>query len=99
MVTKCPRTSDDWKQFAAKVSSRWNFHHTLGTIDGKHVAIRCPKNDGSSAGPKSMERCKVMVAVAEEAHAEEVEAVAVVAVAEVAEADVAEADVAEAGFS
>ena len=32
---------------AAEFSSRWNFHHTLGAIDGKHVAIRCPKNGRS----------------------------------------------------
>ena len=31
-VMHCPRSSAEWK-----------FHHTLGTIDGKHVAIRCPK--------------------------------------------------------
>ena len=46
-VMQCPRTSDAWKQVAAEFSSRWNFHHTLGAIDGKHVAIRCPKNGGS----------------------------------------------------
>ena len=32
---------------AADFSSRWNFHHTLWAIDGKHVAIRCLKNGGS----------------------------------------------------
>ena len=32
---------------AAEFSSRWNFHHTLGATDGKHVAIRCPKKGGS----------------------------------------------------
>ena len=46
-VMQCPRTSDAWKQVAAEFSSRWNCHHTLGAIDGKHVAIRCPKNGGS----------------------------------------------------
>ena len=43
----CPRTSAEWKAVAVDFSSRWNFHHTLGAIDGKHVAIRCPKNGGS----------------------------------------------------
>ena len=28
--------------------SRWNFQHTLGAIEGKHVAIRCPKGAGST---------------------------------------------------
>ena len=46
-VLQCPRISDAWKQVAPEYSSRWNFHHTLGAIDGKHVAIRCPKNGGS----------------------------------------------------
>ena len=46
-VLHCPRTSDAWKQVAAKLSTTWNFHHTLGAIDNKHVAIRCPKNGGS----------------------------------------------------
>ena len=46
-VLQYPRTSDAWKQVAAEFFSRWNFHHTLGAIDDKHVAIRCPKNGGS----------------------------------------------------
>ena len=46
-VLQYPLTSDAWKQIAAELSSRWNFHDTLGAIDGKHVAIRCPKNGGS----------------------------------------------------
>ena len=45
-VLQCPHTSDALKQVAAKFSSRWNFHHTLGAIDGKHVAIGCLKNGG-----------------------------------------------------
>ena len=65
---------------------------------------RDPDSTGSSAGPKSVERCEDMVAVAEDAEADEVEAEAVVANAEVEEAElagaaVADADAVEAGLS
>ena len=43
-VMHFPRTSVEWKAVATDFSFRWNFHHTLGAIDGKHVAIRCPTN-------------------------------------------------------
>ena len=43
----CRRTSAEWKAAATEFSSQRNFHRTLGAIDGKHVAIRCPKNGGS----------------------------------------------------
>ena len=46
-VMHCPRTTDQWKAVATEFSSRWNFHHTFGAIDGKHVAIRCHNNGGS----------------------------------------------------
>ncbi len=46
-VMAVPRTPADWKRISDKFSSRWNFHHCLGAIDGKHVALRCPKNSGS----------------------------------------------------
>ena len=35
------------KLMAAEFSSRCNFQHTLGAIDGKHVATRCPKDGWS----------------------------------------------------
>ena len=46
-VLKLPRTPQEWKKIAEQFSSRWNFHNTIGAIDGKHVAIRCPPNMGS----------------------------------------------------
>lgn len=46
-VMKCPTTPDEWMSIGDRFSSRWNFLHTLGAIDGKHIAIRCPPNAGS----------------------------------------------------
>ena len=46
-VVSTPRTPDDWRAVARGFSNRWNFQHCLGALDGKHVAIRCPRNGGS----------------------------------------------------
>lgn len=43
-----PKTSEGWKAIADRFAKRWNFEHALGAIDGKHVAMRCPKNSGST---------------------------------------------------
>lgn len=42
-----PTTQEGWLQVASQFSQRWNFHHTLGAIDGKHVALRKPAKSGS----------------------------------------------------
>ena len=46
-VLSCPRTSEQWKEVAALFEKRWNFSQTVGALDGKHIAIRCPPGGGS----------------------------------------------------
>lgn len=43
----CPSTPEGWREVADKFQDRWNFPHTCGALDGKHVAIRAPPNSGS----------------------------------------------------
>jgi len=43
----CPTTTEEWREISKKFSDRWNFHHCLGALDGKHIAMKCPKNGGS----------------------------------------------------
>ncbi len=42
-----PTTPDDRMVISNTNSRRWQYHHCLGAIDGKHVAIRKPMNAGS----------------------------------------------------
>ena len=46
-VIICPSTPEEWKQVAQGFSEKWNFHHTCGAVDGKHVAIKCPSKSGA----------------------------------------------------
>ncbi|XP_068235466.1 uncharacterized protein [Palaemon carinicauda] len=46
-VLHCPKTEEDWKEVAARFTSRWNYHNCLGAVDGKHIAIKKPSNAGS----------------------------------------------------
>jgi len=42
-----PSTPAQWKEVARGFSERWNFHHCLGAIDGKHVMIKKPPRSGT----------------------------------------------------
>ncbi|XP_068250734.1 uncharacterized protein [Palaemon carinicauda] len=46
-VLRCPKTEEDWKEVAARFSSRWNYHNCLGAVDEKHIGIKKPHNAGS----------------------------------------------------
>lgn len=37
----------DWLSVANQFNAKWNLPNCLGATDGKHIAIRCPKNAGS----------------------------------------------------
>ncbi|KAB0790574.1 hypothetical protein PPYR_15024, partial [Photinus pyralis] len=37
----------DWMSIGENFFNKWNFPHTLGAIDGKHVQMHCPINSGS----------------------------------------------------
>ena len=39
--------SADWKAISKEFENLWKFPHCIGTIDGKHVAIECPKLSGT----------------------------------------------------
>ena len=42
-----PTTTASWLEIAQGFQDKWNFPHVCGAIDGKHVAIRKPKESGS----------------------------------------------------
>ena len=42
-----PSTTSEWLTVAAGFQQRWNMPHVVGSIDGKHIRIRCPRNSGS----------------------------------------------------
>lgn len=46
-VVQRPTTHDEWRAVTDKFSARWNFPNTIGAIDGKHIAMKAPKDSGT----------------------------------------------------
>ena len=44
---KPPTSADEWGRISNDFESLWNMPHVIGAIDGKHIAIDCPKRTGS----------------------------------------------------
>ncbi|XP_060561053.1 uncharacterized protein LOC132720846 [Ruditapes philippinarum] len=47
-VMPLPTTAADWKRILDGFLEKWNFPHTLGALDGKHIACKCPPSSGST---------------------------------------------------
>lgn len=47
-VMALPSTAADWSHISDGFLSKWNLPHTLGALDGKHIACKCPPSSGST---------------------------------------------------
>ena len=43
----CPTTPEGWRAISDKFHQKWNFPHTCGALNGKHIAYKCPPKSGS----------------------------------------------------
>lgn len=46
-VVRFPSNQQEWRDVSEKFQTRWNFPNTLGAIDGKHIAMKAPKDSGT----------------------------------------------------
>jgi len=47
MCFQIPKTEQEWLVVAKQYQALWNFPHSVGVIDGKHVVLQCPRNSAS----------------------------------------------------
>ncbi|XP_036340050.1 putative nuclease HARBI1 isoform X2 [Rhagoletis pomonella] len=47
ILSKIPATEKEWLDVANDFETLWQFPHTLGAIDGKHIRIKAPPRSGS----------------------------------------------------
>ncbi|XP_071649043.1 uncharacterized protein [Temnothorax longispinosus] len=45
---RMPTSAEEWNIVANNFGQRWNFHHCIGAMDGKHVRIDPPLSSGSA---------------------------------------------------
>ena len=42
-----PPSEEDWKQIEHRFNMKWNFPNCIGSLDGKHIMMKCPPNSHS----------------------------------------------------
>ena len=45
---QCPSSENEFIKLAKEFEREWDFPNCLGALDGKHVAIECPRGSGSA---------------------------------------------------
>ena len=44
---RSPSREEEWSSIADEFENDWNFPHCIGAIDGKHIAMECPRGTGT----------------------------------------------------
>ena len=47
MYFQTPTTKEAWDEIAAGYETRWNLPNVIGSVDGKHIRMKCPAKSGS----------------------------------------------------
>lgn len=44
---RTPKSKNDWLKISAEFENTWNYPHCIGSLDGKHIRIECPRMSGT----------------------------------------------------